>query len=108
MAGNWRGWLLAIAGAVVTVVVVVWLQPGASGTQSKHPLVWALLAGWVIVPPMWFLAEWAYWAPQRGGQALEEYKQAVEDFKYTQQLSREVWLAVAVALAAFYGIKILG
>lgn len=87
-------------------------------TQSRFKdkaLVFWLLAGWAVVPSLWFLAELAWWSPYSEQlpdnittQQLEVRKQRIEEFKYMQSLSRAIWVAVLAVLAVLFGVSISG
>jgi hypothetical protein len=57
--------------------------------------VWGflLVGAWALGPPIWFIWEW------------HANKVDVEQLKYSQELARNVWVAVVVVLAAIIGIK---
>jgi hypothetical protein len=68
-----------------------------------------VVAAWGVVPPLWFLYENAFLNPADIPElTAEESKAAFERFKYTQDLARNVWLAVGLALAIIYLGKVPG
>jgi hypothetical protein len=69
------------------------MESSARETGKHTPLSRAagiIIGIWVICPPLWFFLEWAYFSH---GQQLEE-------FKFSQELARNFWVALVVLLAA--------
>jgi hypothetical protein len=48
---------------------------------------------WSIAPPIWFLYDWC---------ATTEKEEELEKFKYSQEVSRNIWLGI-VGLLIFLG-----
>jgi hypothetical protein len=119
---RWRNWLLVIVGAVsavlavVTVVAMLAYTPAAE-TDSGAPVGqvktapaktdkpgWATFAlvFWAIVPPAYFWYE--YFVLWKGAKATNAVSAGVtlDDFKHGQEVSRNIWLAFVVLLAALY------
>jgi hypothetical protein len=57
-----------------------------------------VVGGWALGPPLYLWADWIWYARYLKGEDLE-------NMKYTHEVSRNIWLAVVVALAAAYDIK---
>lgn len=65
--------------------------------ENKKPLgAYLLLGFWALIPPIWFFLEWVF---------LRQYVDCPDDLKYTQELARNIWIALVVVLAAILGIK---
>lgn len=59
----------------------------------------AVLVGWTLVPPLWFLVEFFFiYNPRFGHTPPTDF----ELFKYSQDLSAKTWLAVSSALLVLY------
>lgn len=65
------------------------------------PWGYALLGLWALVPPLWFLFEFASDFPKDHKKPPEE----VERLKHLHDLSRNIWLAFVVVLAAIMGVR---
>jgi hypothetical protein len=63
-----------------------------SGKLKRFTCLHWLAAAWAILPPVWFLAEWAVWGPSPPGSKFEA-------FKYSQETARDVWAGVGALLA---------
>jgi hypothetical protein len=123
--GRGIGNFLALVGVVVSIAAVLiffsnepastaQVPPGvgqsAVGHARPNPWLLSLLAGWAIIPPLWFLAEWAHFSPatdaiQRGTDLLRR-QQMVDEFKYSQASSRAVWVAVLAVLSVLFGVSL--
>lgn len=55
-----------------------------------------LVGAWAILPPIWFIYDWSNFDTTKGN---------LEHFKYSQELARNVWVALVVVLAAITGIN---
>jgi hypothetical protein len=55
---------------------------------------------WAIGPSVWFLAEWVWLAPKD--------KEKREDMKRSQDLARNIWIAVLAVLSLLYGVSVKG
>ncbi len=66
-----------------------------------NPLGYILLAFWALVPPVWFVYEFASAFPK----GHKEPQAEVDRLKHLHDLSRNVWLAFVVVLAAIMGVK---
>ncbi len=90
------GGLAALSAAlyVVTVVALIGLPPG----KDKPDWARLLLVLWAVVPPTWFWVEFHYiWRP-----ANAPPSSGLDDFKYSQEVSRNIWLAFVALIAALY------
>lgn len=123
------GTSIAVAGLILTVVALLYDNPFTpSATPFKvgdHVFVSLIVFGWTVLPPIWFLAEWTYFAPRMPeppatqlpaedlarlayAASYDRYKQEMSELQYTQTLSRTIWLAVVVVLGVLYGMKVSG
>jgi len=104
-AEPWCNWvqlvtaIVAVVLAVATVTGMILHNPPAAADGEKPPKPrWALLAMvfWALVPPAYFWYEfnvmWKTGAPTV----------SLEVFKYSQELSRNIWLAFVALLAGLY------
>jgi len=66
-----------------------------------NPYGYWLLALWALIPPLWFLFEFNQDFPANETHDASK----VERMKHLQALSRNLWLAFVVVLAAIMGIK---
>ena len=85
---------VTVALAVVSIILAILIR-----TRGAKP-IWAylLVGAWVLIPPIWFRLEFMIWRPPP-----EEVM--LEFFKYGQELSRGIWVALVVALVGITGIK---
>ena len=101
---EWKNGLVVGVGAVATVVGLITLVAMlfAKPDEGKPPPDWPkyALAFWVVVPPLCFWSE--YWLLWRHEHPLAESDKDLERFKYAQGLGRNVWLAFAILLGAFF------
>jgi hypothetical protein len=75
---------------IVTLIAMLFVFPDVKSGLHKAIII-GLAAFWSLVPPIWFLWEW-HDTPAKD--------QDLEDLKYSQEASRNIWLGV-VALLAF-------
>lgn len=68
----------------------------------KSPWGYALLGLWTLVPPLWFLYEFQSEFPRDHKKPQEE----VDRLKHLHDLSRNIWVAFVIVLAAIMGIKL--
>jgi hypothetical protein len=59
---------------------------------------------WIIIPPLWFWLEYCFLF-ERG---LTQFSNNFEKFKYGQELSRNLWLAISAILLLIYFGKLPG
>ena len=70
-------------------------------TDVAHPYALALiLGGWAVLPPTWFLFEWAVLRPSDPEGA------AAKAMIRSQELAGKIWLAGLAVLALLYGVKV--
>jgi hypothetical protein len=67
------------------------------GVQRQR-LGYLVVGIWVIVPPIWFWIEWTFLSFGMG-------RDQIEDLKHSQDVSRNIWVAAVVVLAALFGIQ---
>jgi hypothetical protein len=90
--------------AVVALVVSLWIARygwGKKLSDGDSIKVWqaAIVAGWLVLPPLYFWMEyfWLY-KPTLAAAAASD----LELFKYGQDVSSKIWIAVTSALALLY------
>lgn len=71
------------------------------GCSYIDPWGYLLLGLWALVPPVWFLFEFASDFPKGHSESTE----VVDRLKHLHDLSRNIWLAFVVVLAAIMGVK---
>jgi hypothetical protein len=88
--------------AVLTVLLIT----EAFGLRSAMGFKYIIYSAWVVIPPVWFLYEYAY-------VFADEYKfdaDLLADLKYKQELAGKIWAGLMVLITALiyfrYGLKI--
>jgi hypothetical protein len=94
---------IAVVSAIISIILVVVsavFALNSLGWQGVTGLAWnKIIVGlWVIIPPIWFWLEWTFFS---FGLSRDE----LEDLKHSQELSRNIWVAVVVLLTAIFGIQ---
>ncbi len=64
----------------------------------------ALMGFWIIVPPLWLWFEFCY-LYERG---ITPFANDFEKYKYSQELSKNLWLAISAILLLLYFGKLPG
>lgn len=90
----WLSLVLAVA-SLGTAWVLRTLLP-----SCINPWGYVLLGGWALVPPLWFLYEFA---SEHSSTSYDANK--ADRLKQLHELSRNVWIALVVVLAAILGVK---
>ncbi len=90
----WVGWLSAVL-ALISLYLAFQLRP--KNKQDPEEEAYFLLAFWAVVPPTWFLVEYVFWPPLDGRDD--------ERTKHLHDLSRNIWLALIVVLAAIMRVQ---
>jgi hypothetical protein len=75
-------------------VAIWWCCGPKTGNPDKRPII-ILFALWTILPPLWFFLE-GY---------LADRGQGFEEFKYSQELARNLWIGIAALIGLLIGIK---
>jgi hypothetical protein len=99
-ARRWLSWSFAIA-LVGSLCLAPWSDP-------KHPEFWnharlskaAVVALWIILPPIWFWYEYFFMPWDETGRGSQS--ENLERFKYGQDISSKIWIAVSTALLMLY------
>ena len=84
--------VISIIAVFITIVLVI--INNQSPNISNKKIINVLLISWILIPPFWFLTEWWLWGPSASD------KDNFEEFKYSQELARNVWVAMSLALGA--------
>jgi hypothetical protein len=79
--------------AVVSLGLAIRIRRGQAGKPSVK--AYFLVGSWALVPPVWFMVEWYLFTGNK-----EEF----EYLKYSQELARNVWVALVIVLAKITGI----
>ena len=88
-------WDFLFAGAFLAcTALVLWLTKADQGSDWMKGLAIA----WAILPPVYFLYQWARYAPTK--EKVNEKRDEFERFKLGQERARDLWLAGAGLLAA--------
>jgi hypothetical protein len=85
---------ITIAGIAVIFATISFIVADLPADSSKT-LRGVIVAAWVIGPPIYFFIEWVFLYKES-----DEYP--LEKFKYSQELARNIWLAVTAILVALY------
>ena len=99
------------AGVAASIFLVVSLALTPPGWNIKMEsggvkiLQAVILAVWTLVPPMWFWWEYFFLFPKAFPNADSDER---DRFKYGQDLSAKIWLAVVSVLLILYFWKDLG
>ncbi|MDX2097648.1 MAG: hypothetical protein SFW36_07710 [Leptolyngbyaceae cyanobacterium bins.59] len=64
----------------------------------------ALLVFWIVVPPLWLWFEFCY-LYERG---ITPFPNDFEKYKYSQELSKNLWIAISAILLFIYFGKLPG
>jgi hypothetical protein len=95
--GNGIVFSAAVVSATLLVASVITMVR-AGDTKPKPSWATYVLLFWTVVPPVWFWAEFHFiWktAPTSGSTSLEV-------FRYGQEVSRNIWIAMTAVVAALY------
>jgi hypothetical protein len=104
---NWFGWISAAA-----LIYSLWIGYCGWGAQIHTGETWpaikiqqaVIIIVWTLLPPIYFWAEfYAIYKPK-----LKDKTKTPDDFdlfKYGQDVSAKIWLAVISALLALYFLK---
>jgi hypothetical protein len=93
----WRmiGLAITAIGTLAAIYCLRWAVWAATNDpQHQQATARMIIAVWAIVPPVWFLLEYLFLYPKSG--------RDFNEFKYGQDLSKAVWLAVGAAFYAIY------
>jgi hypothetical protein len=89
-----------IVSAIGVLITLVWLAVSYLPQMDEKVRLTSLkilFALWTIVPPIWFLFEW-----RRFGYTT---KQDFDDFKYSQELARNVWIGIGALIGILISVK---
>jgi len=97
--------------AVLALIGSLWVGYAGWGVPVPKDGPWpcikiwqaGIVVGWIILPPLYFWCEYflIYKPPEKGNPPKPDF----ESFKYTQDISSKIWLAVSSALLALYFLK---
>lgn len=107
---NQHAWLIEVMMLISAVLFVasvftaLWLRKAsAEGRKSRsevEKIGYLMLGAWVLLPPIWFFAEFQLLHTNIFGDQFEMAR-----VKHSQELARNIWLAFVVVLAAVIGVK---
>lgn len=95
---KWWLWCLAVTVAIVFTLCFVLFADLKVGGRSRGVAV-GLLIAWAIVPPLWFLYEYQSYAKKMSS---DEFAR----FKHSQDLARNLWVAVFTVAALIFNARI--
>lgn len=78
---------LAVCAFLFSFIKPEWLTKDAKG---------AILAFWLVFPPLWFWFEYCFLF--KG----QENQESLESFKYAHEVSRNLWIGISAALTLLY------
>jgi len=83
--------------ALISIAIAIWIRKCPD--PNKRILRGYILVGvWATGPPLWFIWEWHMFD-------FAHCKEQFEVFKYSQELARNVWVALVVLLGSIVKIK---
>ena len=95
---NWFAAVVGILGLVATLLLVFGDWQNWGRWPKKADWVPYALPFWAILPPLWFWLDfhlfWKY--------APEEERPELAEFKHSQDLGRNVWIALVGLLVAYF------
>lgn len=88
---------LSVLAVAVTIagLVAAFVRPDWAKTVGI-----VLTVGWVLGPPAWLMFDWWLFVAEKPGD--------FEQFKHSQDLARNLWLAFAAVVAYASGIRLAG
>jgi hypothetical protein len=92
--------ILSCIAVIVTILIVIRFAdrsdwPVLSTRKGIKYIPAVAFGAWTLGPPLWFLGEWSRYTEEKYGK--------FEYFKYSQELAKNVWIAVGVILAIILG-----
>lgn len=109
---NWGLFVEKLAGTVAAICLAIslcvawrgWGQP-----FDPHKMPWphirilqaCIVVTWIIIPPMWFWLDY-FFIYLRNHKMGDEPPPDIDLFKYGQDISSKIWIAVSTALLALY------
>jgi hypothetical protein len=90
--------------ARVTIIILLISVLGAVLFGWSDNIKKALIAFWIVVPPLWLWFEFCY-LYDRG---ITPFPKDFEKYKYSQELSKNLWLAISAILLFIYFGKLPG
>jgi len=80
-------------GAIAALVAIF------SFLATSLPAKWKgfFLALWIVIPPLWFMLEYRLYRFQGAQRDM-----TFEEFKYGQELARNLWVGISTILAILY------
>ncbi len=88
--------VLSTIAAIISLIIA--LFQNISGCKNNI-LGYCIVSAWVLLPPIWFWAEWVYLT----GEKIEKDEQ--DRIKHLHDLSRNIWLALIAVLIVAFDIK---
>lgn len=80
---------------IIAIVGIVFALYCLSSTTSEKSTKEALVAIWLLAPPVYFYIEWVFLYK-------ESDKYPLAKFQYSQKLAGNIWLGVSAILIALY------
>lgn len=95
------GAAIALTGLALYLVAPPLAETPKTDVASPYALT-LILGGWAVLPPTWFLFEWAVLRPSDPEGA------AAKAMIRSQELAGKIWLASLAVLGLLYGVKVGG
>ena len=98
----------AAIGIALTVISLVlgllhrFILPYFFHTQFSAWVGHSMVALWIIGPPLWFSIEW--WWASNPSSSWHRSKEDLEILAHTHEVTRNVWVAFVVILAALFRV----
>ena len=89
---------LSMVLAAISLVAALYIRTNSQ--DIVKPWGYMLLGFWALAPPVWFLFEFTYRLPKQDDKRADEMSR----LKHLHDLSRNIWLAFIVVLAAIMGV----
>jgi len=86
--------------AVAALVTLFGLLRWGSDPEKHFRWLAVLWVFWVLVPPIWFLIEWAAFDCDPATKGCLDHMRSFEDLQYSQELASKVWIAGSLVLGA--------
>lgn len=101
---QWKNRVTFLAGAVATIAgaITICLMIAEPPSTSRPAWAFSALILWTVFPPAWFWFEYfCIWKSENYINGTDS-SNALDRFKYGQEVSRNIWLAFVALLAGFY------
>lgn len=83
-------------GILAIVLAIMSLYQGAGRKVRFLPPPYVVIISWILIPPVWFVAEY-FFIYRNFGNAL-----AYDEFKFVESITSKCWAAMVAALVFMY------